>query len=122
MSGKLANVASVCDRMNRMTTRLIRAGVLTKPDLLPAGSSDTPLYKVLNRMELKFGHGYFVVKNPDQLMLNNHLTHKDAREQEHQFLNERLSDVMPVTARYYEYVYSTCLSHVLESTGVSKKT
>ena len=59
--------------------------MLTKPDLLPAGSSDSPLRKVLNGLELKFGHGYFVVKNPDQLMLNNHLTHKEAREQEYLF-------------------------------------
>ncbi|KAJ4349554.1 uncharacterized protein N0V89_008170 [Didymosphaeria variabile] len=60
-------------------------GVLTKPDLLPAGSSDKPLRRVLNNVELKFGHGYFVVKNPDQLMLNNRLTHQDARLHEQHF-------------------------------------
>ncbi|KAL1610635.1 hypothetical protein SLS60_002305 [Paraconiothyrium brasiliense] len=60
-------------------------GVLTKPDLLPAGSSDEPLRRVLNNVELKFGHGYFVVKNPDQLMLNNQLTHQDARSHEKHF-------------------------------------
>ena len=60
-------------------------GVLTKPDLLPAGSSEVPLHRVLNSMELKFGHGYFVVKNPDQVMLNNRLTHQEARERERQF-------------------------------------
>lgn len=36
-------------------------------------------------MELKFGHGHFVVKNPDQVMLNNRLTHQEARNQERQF-------------------------------------
>lgn len=43
------------------------------------------MQKVLNNAELKFGHGYFVVKNPDQVMLNNRLTHQDAREHERQF-------------------------------------
>ncbi|KAF1976893.1 P-loop containing nucleoside triphosphate hydrolase protein [Bimuria novae-zelandiae CBS 107.79] len=60
-------------------------GVLTKPDLLPAGSSDAPLKKVLNNEELRFDHGYFVVKNPDQVMLNDRLSRQDAREQERQF-------------------------------------
>jgi hypothetical protein len=59
--------------------------VLTKPDLLPAGSSDTPLQRVLSNAELKFGYGYFVVKNPDQVMLNNRLKHHDARFQEQEF-------------------------------------
>lgn len=59
--------------------------MLTKPDLLPAGSSYEPLQKVLNNVELKFGHGYFVVKNPDQVMLNNRLTHHEARLHEQQF-------------------------------------
>ncbi|KAF2438228.1 P-loop containing nucleoside triphosphate hydrolase protein [Karstenula rhodostoma CBS 690.94] len=60
-------------------------GVLTKPDLLPAGSSYEPLQRVLNNVELKFGHGYFVVKNPDQVMLNNRLKHHDARLHEQKF-------------------------------------
>ncbi|KAL5422835.1 hypothetical protein PMIN04_004351 [Paraphaeosphaeria minitans] len=60
-------------------------GVLTKPDLLPAGSSYEPLQKVLSNVELKFGHGYFVVKNPDQVMLNDRLAHREARMQEKHF-------------------------------------
>ncbi|OAG00210.1 uncharacterized protein CC84DRAFT_363479 [Paraphaeosphaeria sporulosa] len=60
-------------------------GVLTKPDLLPAGSSYEPLQKVLSNAELKFGHGYFVVKNPDQVALNNRLTHHEARLHEQCF-------------------------------------
>jgi hypothetical protein len=63
--------------------------VLTKPDLLPAGSSDSPLQKVLSNAELKFGYGYFVVKNPDQVMLNNRLTHHDARFQEQEFFTTK---------------------------------
>jgi len=40
---------------------------------------------VLNNTELKFRHGYFVVKNPDQVMLNNRLTHQEARTHENDF-------------------------------------
>ena len=43
------------------------------------------MQNVLQGHELRFGHGYFVVKNPDQVSLNNRLSHRDAREQERQF-------------------------------------
>lgn len=77
--------------------------MLTKPDLLPAGSSYEPLEKVLSNLELKFGHGYFVVKNPDQVMLNNRLTHPEARVYEQQFFETQQpwsSDLQAHRARF----------------------
>ena len=63
------------------------SGVLTKPDLLPAGSKEEKLGCVLRGDIFKLGHGYFVVKNPAQDAINAGLSHAYARAQEQMFFD-----------------------------------
>ncbi|KAL6709975.1 hypothetical protein ACN47E_000760 [Coniothyrium glycines] len=70
-------------RQHKATDRCI--GVLTKPDLLPPGTADETLVKLLEGNSFKLGHGYFVVKNLDKEEINRGLTHRDARVKEREF-------------------------------------
>lgn len=70
-------------REKNMTDRCI--GVLTKPDCLPNGSRAEKLQSVLDGKRFQLGHGYFVVKNPGQDLLDSGLTHRDARTQEDEY-------------------------------------
>ncbi|KAH7069679.1 interferon-induced GTP-binding protein Mx [Paraphoma chrysanthemicola] len=60
-------------------------GVLTKPDRLPEGTSDTMLQDILEHKKFPLGHGYFVVRNLGQDQIEAGLTHQDARTQEQYF-------------------------------------
>ncbi|KAH7074308.1 interferon-induced GTP-binding protein Mx [Paraphoma chrysanthemicola] len=60
-------------------------GVLTKPDRLPEGTSDTMLRDILEHKKFPLGHGYFVVRNLGQDQIEAGATHQDARTQEQYF-------------------------------------
>ncbi|KAJ4298987.1 hypothetical protein N0V90_004231 [Kalmusia sp. IMI 367209] len=52
---------------------------------LVSGTPSHVLLEVLNGIKFGLGHGYFVVKNPDQLELDSGLSHQEARKQERNF-------------------------------------
>jgi hypothetical protein len=60
-------------------------GVLTKPDRLSSGERGLVWKKVLSGRAFVKGHGYFVVKQPDQAELDNGTTHAQARKQEQDY-------------------------------------
>lgn len=59
--------------------------MFTKPDLFPEGTPDKDLLCVLNNSKFGLGHGYFVVKNPNQVALQRGLSHHQARDEEQTF-------------------------------------
>jgi hypothetical protein len=59
--------------------------VLTKPDRLSNGERGHVWTKVLEGHSFVKGHGYFVVKQPNQAELNNGMTHAEARIHEHDY-------------------------------------
>ncbi|KAH6865449.1 interferon-induced GTP-binding protein Mx [Alternaria rosae] len=63
-------------------------GVLTKPDLIPEGSRHDKLMEVFDEKRFALGHGYFVVKNLNQVEMGRGLTHTQARFKEHQFFSQ----------------------------------
>jgi len=67
---------------------LISLGVLTKPDLIPEGSRHDKLMEVFDEKRFALGHGYFVVKNLNQVEMGRGLTHTQARLKEHQFFSQ----------------------------------
>ena len=67
---------------------LISLGVLTKPDLIPEGSRHDKLMEVFDEKRFALGHGYFVVKNLNQVEMGRGLTHTQARVKEHQFFSQ----------------------------------
>lgn len=79
------STAAEIARDMRVTSRCV--GVLTKPDRLPEGSRVDKLKKMLEGDEYKLGHGYFVVKNPNQGDLNRKLAHDEARSKEREFFS-----------------------------------
>jgi hypothetical protein len=80
---------------------LIYVGVLTKPDRLPPGSRDDKLRAVLDGNRFPLGHGYYVVKNPGQDVIDRGLTHQEARVQERQYFE--WSEPWNTTFRMPEY-------------------
>lgn len=60
-------------------------GLLTKADRLPPGSAVDPWLEVLRNRNFRLGHGYFVTKQPDQLQLDQGVSHDEARAMEDRY-------------------------------------
>ena len=63
-------------------------GLLTKADLLPPGTPIEGLEAILENRDFRLGHGYYVTKQPNQLELNQGVTHEQARAIEDRFFRE----------------------------------
>ncbi|KAJ9075536.1 hypothetical protein DSO57_1035220 [Entomophthora muscae] len=59
-------------------------GVLTKPDTIEPGCHDT-WFQVLNNRRYKLKLGYFIIKNPSKVELDEKISFKQAREREASF-------------------------------------
>lgn len=83
-------------------------GVLTKPDMLPAGDTDenSQFAKILNGTDHRLGHGYFVTKQPkhnDTFNTDNHSYHKQA-----QVIEEGYFDTQEPWASEWQTFRSRC--------------
>jgi len=65
-----------------------RAGVLTKPDRIPAGEEASWISKVQSGGE-NGGIEYYSVKNPDSQDIRKGITYEQAREKEAEFFSTR---------------------------------
>jgi hypothetical protein len=81
------------------------AGVLTKPDLLPEGTSDVKLSEIFEQKRFALGHGYFVVRNLGQDQIDAGMTHQDARRQEQNFFARQ--EPWATTLQPYESRFGT---------------
>lgn len=100
---------------------LIIAGILTKPDRLPPGSSSHELTSILDNRKFAMGHKYFVVKNLSSDEIRQGLSHPEARQREEDFFatnapwSTDLNDFQPRfgTVKLQQYLSSHLGSRVL---------
>lgn len=108
------------DATNSSAARIIREvkgakertlGVLTKPDRVQAGESHHEWLQILRGAKFSVGHGYFVVRNnPDPLV-----EHALAREEETEFFSQGLwaEDLVEFQERFGTIRLQTALSKLL---------
>jgi GTPase SAR1 family protein len=77
-----SNAAELVAKTNA-TSRCV--GVLTKPDRINDASRYIEAGEALDGSRNPLGHGYFVVKQPDQKALDREITHQEARDMEEDF-------------------------------------
>jgi hypothetical protein len=83
----IAVLVSIYEPFTFFKRDLINAGVLTKPDRLSSGERGHVWKKVLEGRAFVKGHGYFVVKQPDQAELDSGVSHAQARVQEQEYFD-----------------------------------
>ncbi len=107
----------------RITSDLVSQGVLTKPDRLPPGSSIKECRRILRGEIFHLGHGYFVTKQPSQLLLDRGITHAEARMDESRFFETTepwKSEFAEFKDRFGTSRLQTALSHKLTAQILSR--